>query len=201
VPAGTLHAPGTALTIELQEDSDVFSMWQARIGEFSIPKELLFKDITKEDRERLGERAALGQVDWATSGDPQLYANRHTPPVIEEDVPEGREEWIFYNTEKFSGKRLTVAPGKRYASKDAGVYSLFVWRGKGTVDGHAVEGQSPGLDELLVTHAKAASEIAIVNTGSEPLEVLKFFGKGLNADCPRLPSGRSGKARGSRPPA
>ena len=32
VPSGTLHAPGTALTIELQEDSDVFAMMQAKSG-------------------------------------------------------------------------------------------------------------------------------------------------------------------------
>ena len=29
VPSGVLHAPGSALTIELQEDSDVFAMLQA----------------------------------------------------------------------------------------------------------------------------------------------------------------------------
>ena len=29
IPSGVLHAPGSALTIELQEDSDVFAMLQA----------------------------------------------------------------------------------------------------------------------------------------------------------------------------
>ena len=32
IPSGVLHAPGTALTIELQEDSDVFAMLQALNG-------------------------------------------------------------------------------------------------------------------------------------------------------------------------
>ena len=32
LPAGGLHGPGTALTIELQEDSDVFAMLQAMNG-------------------------------------------------------------------------------------------------------------------------------------------------------------------------
>ena len=32
LPSGGLHAPGTALTIELQEDSDVFAMLQALNG-------------------------------------------------------------------------------------------------------------------------------------------------------------------------
>ncbi len=32
IPSGVLHAPGSALTIELQEDSDVFAMLQALNG-------------------------------------------------------------------------------------------------------------------------------------------------------------------------
>ena len=43
VPSGTLHAPGTALTIELQEDSDVFAMMQANTGGKIISKELLLR--------------------------------------------------------------------------------------------------------------------------------------------------------------
>ncbi|MBU4450687.1 MAG: hypothetical protein KKE35_05285, partial [Actinobacteria bacterium] len=48
LPSGVLHAPGTALTIELQEDSDVFSMLQALNAGKIISKELLFKDVCKE---------------------------------------------------------------------------------------------------------------------------------------------------------
>ena len=56
LPSGVLHAPGTALTIELQEDSDVFAMLQALNAGKIISKELLFKDVTPEDRKTLGER-------------------------------------------------------------------------------------------------------------------------------------------------
>ena len=45
LPSGVLHAPGTALTIELQEDSDVFAMLQALNAGKIISKELLFKDV------------------------------------------------------------------------------------------------------------------------------------------------------------
>jgi hypothetical protein len=45
VPSGVLHAPGSALTIELQEDSDVFAMLQAKTGGKIIDKELLYKDV------------------------------------------------------------------------------------------------------------------------------------------------------------
>ena len=46
LPSGVLHAPGTALTIELQEDSDVFAMLQALNAGKIISKDLLFKDVT-----------------------------------------------------------------------------------------------------------------------------------------------------------
>src|SRR5262245_36680264 len=56
VPAGILHAPGSALTIELQEDSDVFAMLQALNAGTIISKELLWKDVRAVDRETKGER-------------------------------------------------------------------------------------------------------------------------------------------------
>src|SRR5690606_34759419 len=59
VPSGVTHAPGSALTIELQEDSDVFAMMQAKTGGKIIDKELLFKDVRKEDREKYGEKIIL----------------------------------------------------------------------------------------------------------------------------------------------
>ncbi|MGI3781401.1 MAG: hypothetical protein ACRYG2_11560, partial [Janthinobacterium lividum] len=43
VPSGLLHGPGTALTLELQEDSDVLSMFQALNAGTIIDKELLYK--------------------------------------------------------------------------------------------------------------------------------------------------------------
>lgn len=81
VPSGTLHAPGSALTIELQEDSDVFAMLQAKVGGKIIDKELLFKDVTKDDREKFGEQRLLEMVNWEVSGDPYFYENRHTPSI------------------------------------------------------------------------------------------------------------------------
>ena len=68
LPPGGLHAPGTALTIELQEDSDVFAMLQALNAGKIISKDLLFKDVHPDDRKRLGERSVLNQVDWELSG-------------------------------------------------------------------------------------------------------------------------------------
>lgn len=189
VPSGVLHAPGTAVTIELQEDSDVFAMMQALNAGRIISKELLWKDVRPEDRELHGERFILELVDWEQNGDPYFYENHHTPPkLIESSRQQGGEEhWIFYNTPKFSGKKLVVRPGQRYRSREAGVYSLFVLSGRGRYGGVEIQGGSPGLDELLVTYRRAINGLDVINDGDEDLVVVKFFGPDINPDCPYLP--------------
>ena len=193
LPSGVLHAPGTALTIELQEDSDVFAMLQALNAGKIISKELLFKDVTPEDRERLGERAILEQIDWEISGDPFFYENRHTAPVLVQETqqPGGEEHWIYYNTTKFSGKRLVVKPGGQFMSVEKGVYNILVWRGKGRYGGYAVAGLNFGHDELLISHAAATQPVLVENTGDSDLTIFKFFGPDINLDVPRIkPYGR-----------
>jgi len=189
LPSGVLHAPGTALTIELQEDSDVFAMLQALVAGKIISKDLLYKDVRKEDREKRGERAILDHINWEVSGDPYFFENRHTSPqLIKETQQEGGEEhWIYYNTTKFSGKRLVVKPGQRFTSQDNGVYNILVWRGQGRYDGHDIEAGNFGWDELLVSHAKATEPIVVENTGSEELMIFKFFGPDINLDIPMIP--------------
>src|SRR5260221_1614812 len=186
VPSGVLHAPGTAVTIELQEDSDVFAMLQALNAGRIISKDLLWKDVRLEDRERHGERFILELIDWEQNADPYFYENHHTPPKLIESSrqPGGEEHWIFYNTAKFSGKRLTVRPGQIHRSRESGVYSIFVLQGRGRYGGVEIQGRSPGLDELLVTHARAVRDLDVTNNGDGDLVVVKFFGPDINPKCP-----------------
>jgi len=189
LPAGGLHAPGTALTIELQEDSDVFAMLQALVAGKIISKDLLFKDVHPDDRKSKGERAVLEQVDWEISGDPYFYENRHLEPrpVAGGDQPGGVEHWIYYNTTRFTGKRLVVKPGQSFTSKDNGVYSVLVWRGKGTVDGLPIESGITWQSEFVVSHQKATQPVTITNTGRDDLLLIKFFGPDVNLDVPMIP--------------
>ena len=60
LPSGVLHAPGTAVTIELQEDSDVFSMLQALVAGKIISKDLLFKDVHPNRRAQRWRACGLG---------------------------------------------------------------------------------------------------------------------------------------------
>jgi len=184
VPSGVLHAPGTALTLELQEDSDCLSMFQALNAGRVISKELLFKDVSPEDRARYGERYLLSWVDWEANGDPYFYENHHLAPQAASVSGSVREDWIFYNTTKFSGKRLVLQSGQRHVAQEQGVYSLLVWRGSGTVHGHEVTGGEPGRDELLIAHDAATRPHHIVNTGTGELEMFTFFGPDINRDVP-----------------
>jgi hypothetical protein len=183
VASGVLHAPGTALTVELQEDSDVFAMFQARNAGRIISKELLFKDVRAEDRRREGERFPLRFVEWERNGDPYFYENNHlTPRPV--DGSGGREWWIFYGTPKFSGKKLVVPPGATHTVTERGVYSLLVWSGSGRYAGHDVRGGDPERDELLVSHAGATAPHPVENTGVDDLVVFTFFGPEVNPHAP-----------------
>jgi hypothetical protein len=189
LPAGVLHAPGTAVTIELQEASDVFAMLQALVAGKIISKDLLFKNVHPDNRAKRGERAVLDQIDWQISGDPYFYEHRHMPSVlVKETQQEGAEEyWIYYNTTKFSGKKLVVKPGKVFTSLDKGVYSVLIWRGEGRYDGHSVKAGDFDQEELLVSHARAVTPMKIENTGREDLVIIKFFGPDINLDVPMIP--------------
>ncbi len=193
LPSGILHAPGTALTMELQESSDIMSVFQAKIGDLPIDKELLTRQIPADEVAKHGEKAALDLVDWEANGDPYFYENHNVKPVMikESKTEDSWEEWIYYNTTKFSGKRLTLKPGKKIACKEKGVFNIFVWKGSASVDGNNVAAGDFGLDycrdELLITRTKALEGFTIKNTGNEDLVLFKFFGPDINLDVPMLP--------------
>ena len=184
IDSGILHAPGTALTIELQEDSDTLSMFQALNAGRIISKDLLFKDVSQQDRLELGARAVLRWIDWEANGDPDFYQHRRIVPVTSFACDGVDEAWVFCGTTKFSGKRLRLAPGARMTSVERGVYNLLVWSGTGTLAGHLLDGRQPGEDELLVVHEAATRPHEIVNIGQDELLLIKFFGPDINHDAP-----------------
>ena len=166
----------------------MFAMLQAVVGETPISKDLLWKDVRSEDRQAKGERFILDLIDWDENGDPHFYANHHlSPQPIEGSRNDaGEEHWIFYNTTKFSGKKLVVHPGGSYVTHDRGVHNVLVWSGQGTYGGFEVHGGDADRDELLVTHDRAVAGVEVRNTGSEDLLVIKFFGPDVNPDVPMI---------------
>ncbi|MFP7761706.1 hypothetical protein [Marisediminicola sp. LYQ85] len=186
IPSGVLHAPGTALTIELQEDSDTLAMLQALNAGAIIDKNLLMKDVSDDDRASHGDTAPLHWIDWHENGDPYFYDNHRLVPEVFRDEGDATEAWIFYGSDKFCGKRLVIDPGASYRSAENGVFSVFVWSGTGTVGGVEVVGQSHNHDELLVSHDRATGDLLYINTGDTPLVILKMFGPDICSDAPLL---------------
>ena len=186
VPSGMLHGPGTALTLELQEDSDVLSMFQALNAGRIISKDLLFKDVRPEDRARDGERFPLGFVDWEANGAADLYARSHLMPrpVAGGPVAWGSRRWVFYGSDKFSGQQVVVDPGATAEITEPGVYSVFAWSGAARWGGQPLQGGEPGSDELLVVHATATAGVRVANTGSVPFVAYLFSGPDLHPEAP-----------------
>jgi hypothetical protein len=192
LPSGILHAPGTALTLELQESSDIMAVYQAKIGDLKVDKELLTRQLPEDEVKEKGDRAALDIIDWEACADPYFYENHHIVPVmIEETKAAGAyEEWIYYNTTKFSGKRLTLKPGQSFSTKENGVFNVFIWKGSAKVNGQEVQAGEFGLDycrdEVLVSHDTAVKGVTVENTGGTDVVLYKFFGPDINTDVPRL---------------
>lgn len=186
--SGILHAPGTALTMEIQESSDVCTVFQPTVEGFPINKSMLYKDVPPEEAEELGEEAALNLIDWEQSSDPDFYEKRHLYPKPVEETRQGDlyEEWIYYGSRKFSGKRLILKPGQTFMNHENGVHNIFVWRGRGAVgDKEVIAGKldlHSCMDELLITCQKAKEGYIIKNTGTEDLVVFKYFGPDINVD-------------------
>jgi mannose-6-phosphate isomerase class I len=189
IPAGIPHAPGSALTIELQQESDVYGNLQALYKGKIMPKETLFKNISEKEWNRLREKAVINQLDWERSGDPYFYENRHTPPVkVKGSKQKGGEEyWIFYNTNKFSGKKLTVYPENTYITKEEGGYLILVWKGEGKIDGQYIKANSFNQDEFIISYDKAIRSMKIENNSKKDLQIFKFFGPDMNLGAPKLP--------------
>ena len=182
VPSGVLHAPGTALTVELQEESIVFSFLQAKIDGKIIPEDYIFKYISKEHKEKFGKEVVLKQIDWKVNGDPYYYEKYHLEPIpVKGSKQDGGEEyWIFYNTKKFSGKKLIIKPGHSYISIDKGFYNIFIWKGHGSYDGIEINAGDSEYDELFISDSAATKPLFIKNNSDKDMCIFKFFGPDTN---------------------
>lgn len=119
--AGIPHAPGTALTLEVQEESDVASILQAMSRGKILPKEQFLLNGPKSEEE------ILELIDWKTSTDPKFYKKYHIEPERIVDDRSIKETWIFSpkRSRKFSGKEIILAAGERIKGSEKGAF-LFL---------------------------------------------------------------------------
>jgi len=173
---GIPHAPGTALTLELQEESDVYNMLQAYCNGKILSRDIFLKGLPNEE-------AVADLIDWEKAKDPYFYRRYHTVPekVLGEEEY-GAEYWAFNpnRTWKFSGKELRVLPGGTFESRENGAYAILVWRGEGRVGNSKVKAGDCKLDELFVSYEAAIEPHKITNTGRQELVLYKIFGPDVN---------------------
>ncbi len=178
VDCGILHAPGTLVTYEPQRNSDVGAFFQSMVWGQPMPWESLVRDVPDEFRGDLDY--IVGQLDWEANVDPFFKRRCFRPPR----QANAQEKWIVYGSPNFSAKELTVGPGQTAVVRDPAAYGALVVQGRGTFG--PLEAEAPALirygqntrDEFFVTGAAAREGVRAVNTGAEPLVILKHFAPG-----------------------
>src|SRR5207249_1119657 len=164
VPAGVPHRPGTALTLEIQEPSDVYTMLERESGGRTLTSREMHPGFTSVDR-------ALALVDFKTSTDPALLRRCYLRPEPVPGRPRGggRKEGLFPpRFGKFGGSRLVREA--RFESVEGGASVALVWRGRGRVNGIRVSAGS----EFLVT-ARVAIGPHLYEAEGGQLEVFLVF--------------------------
>lgn len=184
IPPGVLHAPGSLCTYEPQWGSDVFGMYQSLVEGREVPWSLLVKDMPADRHQDLD--FIVEQLDWEKNVDPNFKANNFLEPMLADSGDGWEDKWIVYGlvdgAQLFSAKELTIAPGAKCVLKDPGASSWLTVQGKGTMG--SLNLQTPAMirfgalteDEVFISHEAANRGVEIINTGSEPLVGLRYFG-------------------------
>jgi mannose-6-phosphate isomerase class I len=171
VPSGVPHRPGTALTLEIQQPSDVYTLLEDTAGGKKMSPEQIHPGFPDLD-------TAYQFIDMETAQDPEILERYRLVPSPVEGA-NGPEHWIFPPaiSRKFSGKRLRLPPGGTFESQEQSPYALLVWQGTITV---TVPGSAPAQtmragEEAFVDYAAAAAAHRIAAVGAEGAELFKFF--------------------------
>lgn len=188
VPAGVLHAPGSACTYEPQAASDVLCMCESWSNNREVPEELLWKDVPAD---RVGDLDYIIELlDWQANTDPDFVASRQLIPFqtkasLAAGGLEYVERWIVYKSPTFSAKELTVLPGATATISDTDAYGAIVVQGHGSFGVHHAAAATMisfgGLsdDEFFVSEEAARAGVRVSNRSlNEPLVLLKHFGPG-----------------------
>lgn len=166
VPAGIPHRPGTALTLEIQQPSDVYTLLEDTAGGKKMPPEQIHPGFPDLD-------TAYQFIDMEAAQDPDLLERYRLLPIpADSGSGDGQEHWIYPPSvsRKFSGKRLRVPAGGTYECQETTPYALLIWRGQAQLEGMTLmEGE-----EAFVCHAAATAPHRFT-AGAGGLEAFKFF--------------------------
>jgi len=174
VKAGLLHRPGTALTLEIQQPSDVYTMFQRDFGGEPLAPEAICPGFGSI------EEAAEAVVNWDDNLEDGLIDKVHiVPNDVDPAWTGGKAAWVFPPefTDKFSGIRMIVETEMTIDVKQPCV--LFVWRGQGQLDDMPVDGGGGPVgkaDEFFLGQQAVNRRPVLKNTGDEPLVAFLMFG-------------------------
>ena len=198
VPAGVLHAPGSVCTYEPQWGSDVFGMFQSLTDHDAISWDLLVKNVPEDKKFDLD--FIVEQLDWEKNVDPYFKEHNYLEPIIDQEksAPNGEyvDKWIVYGLidgeQKVTAKELTVMPGCKCTLKDGCASAWITTQGRGTMGNLNIEspnmiyyGEEPD-DEIFITDVAGKEGVELVNTGSEPLVGLRYFGPDSHKSTPMI---------------
>ncbi|MGM0366033.1 MAG: hypothetical protein ACQEP5_05800 [Actinomycetota bacterium] len=196
LPPGILHAPGSLCSFEVQWASDVYGMFQSVTANKPVDRSLLTKDVPQKHKDDLDY--IMDIIDWDLNVLPNFKERFYLEPIeIGDTKNKGyQERWIIFGKingkEMFSSKELAVYPGSQAFIKDSGAYGIIAIQGHGTING--IDIQTPAMirfgditrDEFFIPYETAANGVTVVNTGHEPLVILKFFGPDCNPEMPDI---------------
>jgi len=194
IPPGVLHAPGSLCTYEPQWGSDVFGMYQSLVEGREVPWSLLVKDVPEDKSQDLDY--IIDQLDWDKNVDTHFKEHNYLEPIVAQQGTGWVDKWTNYGLiegkQLFSGRELTVEPGAWCTIKDPGASCWITVQGKGTMG--KLNLQTPAMirfgaeteDEVFITFEAASAGVEIVNTGSEPLVGLRYFGPDTHATVPNV---------------
>jgi hypothetical protein len=173
VPSGVPHRPGTALTLEIQQPSDVYTLLEDTAGGKKMSPDQMHPGFPDLD-------TAYQFIDMEAAQDPDILERyRLEPTPTGRGTGEGEEHWIFPPTvsRKFSGTRVRVPAGGAFECQEDAPYAMLVWKGTARVTlGSGTAGQELRTgDEAYVSHSTATLPHRYQATGSEGLELFKFF--------------------------
>lgn len=186
VPSGVIHAPGTALTFELQEDSDAMAFLQAQCGEIALDRDLLLGRLDQKRVAEEGDRAVLDWIDWDLNLVADFHSSHHLQPRAISTGDGVEVAWILFGSGLFSAKRYRATPGSTFVLDEPGPFSVFVWTGDADLGGRKLRGGAPGSDEALVTCDRAGRGVEVEVRGSDELEMIVYFGPDLQPAAPVL---------------
>ena len=158
IPAGTLHAPGPWVTVEIQLPQDDFNLAGWRLAERTSDRELYETMVLRGLKDE--EEFAAQAINWETTSDNDFEKNnRRTIEVLAQGAW-GRRYRIFFGT--FYGEGWEIKAGHEITFEKRRAVGGVLWEGSGLINGnHLGTAQREFLSVAHNIHIAAERDLTI----------------------------------------